>query len=192
MNFFGFDVTNVNEEKFASRDYSPAVKSLLPQHYSGFNYCQPISVGESQTTSTGSEEIDSDGSFFNVSTVTKKRKRTKKERRSRSIAKKQRSLHKTKLDACGCQRDCGRLVSKDDRIAVNEAFWKLGWNDRNSFIRESVHRVEVAKRVLHHHTSDGPKKRHTYVFYIRSNGGSLTAVCRKFYLNTLGYGDHCG
>ncbi|XP_062557261.1 uncharacterized protein LOC134222135 [Armigeres subalbatus] len=138
---------------------------------------------------------NSDGSFFgNLPEKSRsQRKRTKKEARKRDIAKRRRLSHATILEHCGCSKECSNLVSKDDRIDINNSFWSLDAAGQKHFIRERVIRKAVKRRSRNAFSEENLRKRHSYEFHIRAVASDeVPKVCRKFFLNTFGYGEHCG
>lgn len=139
---------------------------------------------------------DSDDSFFGTepeSMDKSKSKRTKKESRKRDIAERRRQTHPVISQNCGCSKECGNLVSKDDRNDINKVFWSLDAAGQKHFIRERVQRKAVERRSRNFFTDENLRKRHSYVFHIRTvSSDEAPTVCRKFFLNTLGYGEHCG
>lgn len=143
---------------------------------------------------------DSDGSFFGNESDSSSRetsktqsKRTKKEIRKRDVAEIRRLAHAIILEDCGCVKECGNLVSRDDRMEINKTFWSLHAAGQKHFIRERVLRTAVEKRSRNVFTDQRLRKRHSYNFHIRTVASDeAPTVCRKFFLNTLGYGEHCG
>lgn len=118
---------------------------------------------------------------------------TKKEIRKRDVAERRRQAHGAILDDCGCLKECGNLVPRDDRINMNKTFWSLDTAGQKCFIRERVLRKHVEKRSRNRFTEENLRKRHSYDFHIRTvTSDAAPTVCRKFFLNTLGYGEHCG
>ncbi|XP_055548913.1 uncharacterized protein LOC129732247 [Wyeomyia smithii] len=65
-------------------------------------------------------------------------------------------------------------------------------DEHTSFIRERVQQVPVRRRKRNTYSGQEAMKQHSYLFSLKSSGGELVSVCRKFFLNTLGYGDGCG
>lgn len=137
----------------------------------------------------GSELTDSSGSFFAGSP--KRLKQTKKEKARQKLAKKRKLAHPVKQVVCGCRRNCSGLVSKDDRLVINEMFWSLSYTEQNQYIRERVQQIAVQNRSRESFNQQ-PRKQHSYKFTIQIGSDNSVDVCRKFFLNTLGYGEHCG
>lgn len=142
--------------------------------------------------------IDSDGSFFDDGGEShgeprpKRGKRTKKEIQKLQSADKRRNAHGIKLIDCGCTKECTGLVTKDDRSAVHREFWALDVAGQRSYIRERVVRKPVTRRVRYR-SPNNPIKMHSYTFHIRPIGSNeFIRVCRKFFMNTIGYSTQCG
>lgn len=180
--FAGFDSTTGGEEKFPPRTYTDFV-SILGNR-----------TPSSHDTSSAAEVVDSEGSFFGEvsGSGSQKRKLSKKEARRMQVAKKRRRLHPVIHDVCGCLKDCGKRISKDERMDANRLYWNLEFKDQANFIREHVQQVEITRRVRQRHIEADLRKRHTYKYHVRSTNGTMENVCRKFYLNTLGYSENCG
>lgn len=137
-------------------------------------------------------DVDSDGSFFNEfeGVISGPRKRSKKVQLRLLRAKKRRLAHSVKFENCECKKDCSKAFAKDDRIQENSKYW----NDitgQAAFIRERVHRMAIKRRQKNRHT-DGKFKMFRYQFNIMSSNGELKNVCRKFFLNTIGFSQTCG
>lgn len=147
---------------------------------------------ESLRVSMG-EDVDSDGSFFAdpVDPVTGIRKRRKKEVQRLLTAKKRRSLHRVKLQRCGCLKQCSKKFAKDERINENLKYWNLDAAGQTGFIRERVHRIAIERRMNNRHTK-GKFKIHRYQFNMMRSDGEFLRVCRKFFLNTIGFNETCG
>lgn len=126
-------------------------------------------------TSTDSDEI-----VTNEPAV-KKRKLTKKEMKRISVANRRRNAHRAKLTTCQCHRNCNDLLSRDDVIAVNRAFWDLDLHGQKSWIRQQVTRREVSRRSTNR-----------FLFCLPTSEGSQVEVCRKKFLNAIGFGEDCG
>lgn len=190
-----------SEEEFIGFDDEPGddkfpLKTFLLEKYGAKEIQKsvenPVDVTEITEECSDSEEkvLDSDGSFFE--TQSRKRKRTKKEIRKAKIAKNRRLAHKLIIAKCGCRKNCDQIVSKDERVIVHDQFWKLDKMEQISFIRENVHRSSEPLRRKNQFTANDPKKSCSYIFCLRLFNGTDVRVCRKFFLNTIGYGDNCG
>ncbi|EDS27200.1 conserved hypothetical protein [Culex quinquefasciatus] len=140
------------------------------------------------TTSTDCN--DSDGSFTNEP-VLKKRKLTKKERMKRSVAKGRRNTHRAKLTMCRCHRNCNDHVSHDEVKAVNHAFWILDLEGQKNWIRQQVTRREISRRSTNWFEND-LRKNTSFLFHLPTSNGTQVEVCRKKFLNAIGYGEDCG
>lgn len=155
---------------------------------SWMQYLKSLEDSEQDTVS----DIDSEGSFTANMESTKKRKLTKKEIKTKCMVKKRRRSHQVKVDECGCKLKCGSNISKDDRIQLNTMFWTLNQEYQTNYFRQNVQRTEVQRRRRYRYEEDGPRKINSYVFQLVASNGSSVKVCRKFFLNTFGYGDNCG
>lgn len=120
-----------------------------------------------------------------------KRKRTKKEQRKAVVAKKRRISHPPKLVSCNCRKNCSDSISMDDRKIIHAAFWKLNNAAQSDFFRERVARVPIERRRTNRHVLKEPHKLHSYHFSLEMADKRVVRVCRKFFLNTIGYSEHC-
>lgn len=203
--FLGFDQETEKDEQY-SRCEKETLRNFQSFNTSTVSTNAMEASGNKRVTTEPSEQLssstildpDSEGSFFETDKTDGKpreasRKRTKKEIRKLDIARRRRLAHTVIMEVCGCRKECDKLVSKDDRIEMNKSFWELDAAGQKCFIRERVHRKNVEKRNRYRITGEQLRKRHSYVFTIRTVASNeSTAVCRKIFLNTLGYGDHCG
>lgn len=140
---------------------------------------------------TSNESIDSEGSYFQEE-HRNKRKETKKVKRKAVVARNRRISHPPKLVLCGCRKVCSNEVSKNKRIIIHRAFWKLDITGQTAFFRERVIRLSIVRRAKHRHELKDPRKLHSYHYSLEMADKRVVRVCRKFFLNTLGYGEHCG
>ncbi|XP_055627194.1 uncharacterized protein LOC129769139 [Toxorhynchites rutilus septentrionalis] len=172
------------------------LKTFLLEKYGPDAIQQPVQNSDESTenamecSSSEGEEVDSDGSFF--ATQNRKWNRTKKEIRKAKIAKNRRLAHKLISATCGCRKNCDQIVSKDERAIIHDQFWKLDQAGQTNFIRENVHRSSQPLRLRNRFTAKNPKKSCSYIFSFRLLNGTDVRVCRKLFLNTIGYGDNCG
>lgn len=193
--FVGFDLVDGTGEQFVPKSHCFQLENYVPPSVPP-RLDVPDNSEPIQSSSAEEENsVDSDGSFFETSTTTrvKTRKRTLKETKKRISAKKRRRSHQIKLTkCCTCRQECWKTISKDERISVHTRFWKQDAAGQSAFIRERVQRIPVKNRKKNHYVLDNPVKLYTYVFNIQSESGKFVVVCRKFFLNTLGYSEDCG
>lgn len=190
----GEDFTGFGEsvsEQFPSPCWQSkaAETDLFSRHPELFIEPDPAPKEQQEVNSETTETPDSDGSFYRG--VKRKRKRTKKEWQKMKVARSKRLSHNAILTSCGCAKECNAVVSKDDRVLIHARFWNLGTDDQKSFIRENVTRTTVQRRRMNHAVDD-PRKSYTYIFHARFESGEMRQVCKKFFLNTLGYNENCG
>lgn len=96
------------------------------------------------------------------------------------------SQHKV-LEPCSaekCKKKCTNKVSEDRRISINEQFWKLQWLERRSFILNNCERLEVKRRTTQKENS---MRNHSFKYFFKGGDGTKVAVCKIFFLTTLGY-----
>lgn len=111
---------------------------------------------DGESDSDREDDLESDGSYFNIDH--KKRKRTKKEKLRMQRAKKRRLRHDAIIEGCGCRKECDRIISKDERVNIHDRFWKLRFIEQSNFIREHVHRSSAQCRRKNRFAADAPKK----------------------------------
>lgn len=170
--FHGFDEREVNNSVPPESDYPD-------------KECSRISIEDDVVQ-------DSDGSFFDDPTdpVTGNRKRPKKEQQRLLKAKKRRLSHGVKFESCGCHKECSNVFSKDERMQENCKYWNYT-TGKAAFVRERVQRVAIQRRRTNRHTG-GKFKMFRYLFHAMTSNGEIKGVCRKFFLNTIGYNETCG
>lgn len=120
-----------------------------------------------------------------------KRRLPKKDVHRKYVAEKRRLAHKAKFNDCKCRRKCTSSISRDERCAINKAFWSLTQAQQRCFIREFVKTTEIIRRRRTMHNNQ-IRKQHSYAFQLRLASGTMISVCRKIFMNTLGYDQHCG
>lgn len=150
-----------------------------------------FSEHENSANGENAETYDSDGSFFG-SGIPRKRKMTKKMIKTETSLKKRRESHGIILQNCQCRRKCADLLSRDDKLKVHETYWNLDVADQRSFVRKYVHLAPVESRHKNRKVSTDLRKKHSYTFSIPSACDVPVPACRKFFLNTIGFGEHCG
>lgn len=192
--FPGTDSTGGCSEMIYDSDGCEAEEEL-PSNPETEKYSDADSTGESLEMISDSDDcfFGSESDSGSEEIIEPESKRTKKEIRKRDVAERRRLAHAVILEDCGCRKECGNLVSRDDRVDVNTTFWGLDAAGQKHFIRERVLRVPIKRRSRNKFQDDSLRKHHSYKFHIRTVASDeAPSVCRKFFLNTLGYGDHCG
>lgn len=87
-----------------------------------------------------------------------------------------------------CKMECNKTFSIEDRKTIKKEFWSLHPETRRQFVWNSI-KQEAAQR---HTTGDSSRHAKTYRYFLRrsmKSGGGLKAVCKVFYLTTLGYNE---
>ncbi|KAL1400062.1 hypothetical protein pipiens_007741 [Culex pipiens pipiens] len=93
---------------------------------------------------------------------------------------------------CGCILQCFSKLSRDRRLEINQAYWKLSLPDQRSFILTYSSRSGVKRRRIKSNLDgSGYKKRYTFKYSLQADGGAEIEVCAWFFLNTLGYNEKC-
>lgn len=171
--FHGFDLIGKTGERFGSSRLSAAsATERLPP--------QPAERSD-----------DSDGSFFG-STGPKKSKKTKKEMQKENSANKRKAAHSIIFRNCGSRQNCVDLLSLDDRKKINHDFWNLDVDGQRSFIQKYVSFANVKDRRETRHAAKELRKKRSYVCTLPTASDVPVVVCRTFFLNTIGFGEHCG
>lgn len=147
---------------------------------------EPMSENEPNEGVSGSdqENIPEEG-------TSKPKKRTRKLIQQEDAAKRRRKEHDIKLIDCDCKRACVEKVGKDTRIDIHSRFWDLDSFGQEVFFKETVQLAPLKRRVKNRFFMEEPKKRKSYVFHLMADNERVE-VCRKFYLNTIGYNENCG
>ena len=130
--------------------------------------------------------VDSPAEHSSGSTplIKKKRPRTVEERNKRDAAS-----HPVKK-ACTdlCKLGCNKTFGNEDRVKINKEFWSLHPENRRQFVWNTI-KQEATQR---HTTNDSSRRSKTYRYFLRrsmESGGGSKAVCKVFYLTTLGYNE---
>lgn len=143
---------------------------------------------------SGNDSLDSDGSFFDAKEFPDRtsKKRTKKQIQKEDSEKRRRRSHALKAENCNCRFECVNKIGKDDRIQIHGRFWNLDVSGQAAFIRETVQLAPFTRRVKNQFIAEEPKKRKKYVFHLMADKIEPVKVCRKFYMNTIGFSENCG
>lgn len=206
--FHGFDLENGTGERFPQA--SQSVNTEVNQSVSSQTGCcdenfeagtsAEKSRSERETTTnlerpdcnTASRSCDSDSScsFSEQQPERSYRKKTKKERKKEDSAKKRRKSHAIILETCGCLKNCNTKFTRDDRLQFHKSFWDLDNVGQGNLIRQYAHLTPVGRR--RKRNAKDLAKQLAYKYTVPSSSGDPVKVCRKFFLNTLGFGEHCG
>lgn len=81
-----------------------------------------------------------------------------------------------------CLKKCSTHFNNEDRENLNEAYWKLTWEQRRLYVQSRI-AVAVPKRK---YTSE-PKRKPRRSFRLTARDGGSVEVCKHFFLTTLGY-----
>lgn len=195
--FLGFDLENDTAERF------PQTKPAGAPNQLG-RYDEARASAETKQMKRDSTSLeqpssnsatyccDSDGSSIVSEPALKERcrKKTKKEMRKENSVEKRRTSHPILLKNCGCRKECNSKFARDDRLQFYETFWNLDNVGQTNLIRKYVHLVPVRRRRVRN--VKNLAKRLAYTYTLPCSSGDPVVVCRKFLLNTLGFGEHCG
>ena len=100
---------------------------------------------------------------------------------------KRRSAHNIILTKRECRKQFYNLISRDDRIQIHEAYWKLDFKGQNDFIRKYVHSAELRRR--RYNTCVEVTKKRAFIVTLPTANHNPVTVCRQFF-NTIGFGQH--
>lgn len=196
--FRGFDFKNGTGERFPSAD--PAKLPVPEVDQSVFS---GSGVGSEPGTSfhgrNSDEEketrescdTDSSGSFSELRPKRKSGKRTKKEIKREDSARKRHLSHTVILDNCGCLKKCNENLTRDDRLQFHKLYWDLDNVGQGNLIRQYAHPKPIARRRSRKVSTDLVKQLALKCTLPSSSGDPVT-VCRKFFLNTIGFRENCG
>lgn len=134
---------------------------------------------------------DSSCSFFELRPQRKSGKKTKKETKRENSVKNRRRSHAAILDNCGCLRTCNEKLTRDDRLQFHKTFWDLDNVGQGNLIRQYAHPKPVERRRSRKVATDSAKQL-AYTCTLPSSSDVPVTVCRKFFLNTIGFRENCG
>ncbi|XP_063357626.1 uncharacterized protein LOC134660802 [Cydia amplana] len=81
-----------------------------------------------------------------------------------------------------CHKKCTTLLTDEEREDVNDSYWNLTWKERRLFIQNNVP-VVVPKRQKTGPNLRAPRR----TFFLRKHDDTKVAVCKIFFLTTLGF-----
>ena len=118
--------------------------------------------------------------FHTPEPKTKKKKLSSEERLQRDA-----SLHPVRVEACQCRHlKCSSNVSNEMQKRINAEYWSLDCTNRKRFVHNAIDRSEPERsrpRTKHSQARNQSRKYHLLI------DGKRTQVCKKFFMNTLGY-----
>lgn len=182
--FYGFDLIGGSGERFGSSRISAELDvETIP--------AESRMIAEPDVESFPAESAerndDSDGSFFGSP-----RKKTKKEIQKEDSAKKRKAAHGIIMKNCGCRKKCLDHLSRDDREKINEAYRNLDTEGQRSYIQNYVCFASVKSRLKTRKAAIELRKNRSYICTLPTASDVPVTVCRAFFLNTIGFGKHCG
>lgn len=119
-------------------------------------------------------------------TIRKRRPKVSRKERSRNKIQKLSESHPV-LEGCDklkCRLKCNQNFSHLQRTQVNNEYWKMDWFRQRSYILSQCSREDVKRRTL---KTEDSQRNMTVKYYIHNESGEKTAVCKIFFLTTLGY-----
>ncbi|KAG5862858.1 hypothetical protein JTB14_022942 [Gonioctena quinquepunctata] len=85
-----------------------------------------------------------------------------------------------------CNKKCGSTFSEEERFRIWEEYWLLDYSSRRKWLAKNVRKVPVMRRTVQAQPGKGFAKSESRKFFFPKEDKSR-CVCRKFFLNTLGY-----
>lgn len=183
--FYGFDLIDGSGERFSCSRVSAEQPNVISFPVESNRSVEP--AFKSFPSESAEITDDSDGSFYEPP-----RKKTKKEIQKDNSAKKRRAAHGVIMKSCDCRKKCPELLSRDDREKINEAYWNLNTEGQRSYIQNYVSFASVNSRIKTREVSKELRKNRSYICTLPTASDVPVAVCRAFFLNTIGFGEHCG
>lgn len=88
----------------------------------------------------------------------------------------------------GCNQKCPKKCSEsfpfEVKKGIYDTFWEREWVDRQHFIQQHVSKIDCKRRTK---TTESNKKKCSYQYTFRADDGTYKIVCKKMFLNTLGF-----
>lgn len=85
-----------------------------------------------------------------------------------------------------CKKRCKENISRERQKYINKEYWKLTKQEQKSFIFGKVEKT-VCKRRTICMTAEGSRRNFTLHYFLPNQEGKKQAVCKQFFLATLGY-----
>ncbi|XP_055855008.1 uncharacterized protein LOC129918451 [Episyrphus balteatus] len=166
------------------RSSSPLERILSP---SRSTLTQPLPRSTASFLESSSSDSDTPlTELFTKKGLLRKRKQSMISPRSRKTEKnKQANLKLRMKEGCNkiCRsKECNQL-SKDERVIINNKFIALSSLERKWFIFNNITTTEPLRRKR----SSSSIKTVSVKYFLASNNCNNVAVCKKMFLNTLGY-----
>lgn len=159
----------------------------VPEPESTASDCLEAS-GEHATEDCESDSGKANGEERQLKTPKRK---TKKVLTKEANAKKRHSSHSIILDDCTCHRKCNEKFSRDDRLRFHERFWDEDSAGQGNLIRQYAHLKPIERR-RDNIKKANLSKRLAYACTLPCASSDPVVVCRKYFLNTIGFRETCG
>ncbi|KAB0801639.1 hypothetical protein PPYR_03825 [Photinus pyralis] len=131
--------------------------------------------------------------LVDLSLWTKDGRPRKRRRFSKSVEERKR-LNKNRIadahkiiNSCGndCVKKCQKTFSYSHRTLINNEFWNMNHNEQKTFIFHNVSRSPTKRTTVHSATSS--RRSNTLQYAFKNESGRRVAVCKTFFLTTLGF-----
>ncbi|CAH0755367.1 unnamed protein product [Diatraea saccharalis] len=101
---------------------------------------------------------------------------------------KRKSRHIMIINSCKskCSRKCASF-SLGNRIQIWHNYWELDFRSRRNFLNKCIQITGIKKRRVSETGTPEIIKKESRFFYFPNNNNESIPVCRKFFLDTLGY-----
>lgn len=89
-----------------------------------------------------------------------------------------------------CFRKCAELINEERRQEINNYYWQLSWHEKKIFVLHNTSKNEVQRRYKLD-TEECYRKMSTYRYFFKDKDDKKLAVCKTFFLTTLGFKKNC-
>ncbi|CAG9763025.1 unnamed protein product [Ceutorhynchus assimilis] len=88
-----------------------------------------------------------------------------------------------------CKKLCQKNINRDRQKYINTEYWKLNKQEQKSFIFSKVEKTACKRRTTTPNvgTAEGSRRNFTLKYFLADQEGKNHAVCKKFFLATVGY-----
>ena len=184
---FGLAEINILDLDIVDENLLPLINSIANNSDKENNISNQNDAIQLTITTTNLQDIYlTDTTNTKAGQIRKRRKfvKSKTERRTHFLEL-QKHKHPLKTGCNStCNKKCSEKFSDDVRKTINHQFWLLNYKERKMYVINHVEVTPVQRR-----RGDNPDKKNKSLSYKLKNKGKLEAVCKKFFLTTLGFSE---
>jgi len=138
-----------------------------------------VAVDDGPGTSHSVDTADVAIPASNVGNKNRKRKRCA-ERKEQTAAQQEKHCVKPRC-ILSCKKKCTTKIPEEQRQQINSEFWSMSHYERRCFMLHATKRKFASRK-----TTTDSRRKHSYFYFLNGTDG-MKAVCKTFFLTTLGF-----